>query len=40
MNPAALLGLIGDLYAQVAEQSARADRAEAELVRLSQASGE
>jgi hypothetical protein len=32
MNPNAILALISDLYAQIAEQSARADRAEAALL--------
>lgn len=31
MNPNAILALISDLYGQIAEQAARADRAEAAL---------
>lgn len=34
MDPAAILALIGDLYTQVRAEAARADRAEAELARI------
>lgn len=40
MNPTALLALISELYGQVAEQSARAERAESALAELQRAQGE